>query len=87
MLIEIKSGLVRVSLAVIKLRGQKQFGEERVHFSLRAVVSLSFRQVRAGTQDMTLEAETEAEVVDDCCILACCFLACPACFLRTPRST
>jgi hypothetical protein len=42
--------LVRVSIALIKGHNQKQLGEDRVYFILPFCVSLSPREVRAGSQ-------------------------------------
>lgn len=49
--------------------------------------SLSFREARKGTQGRNLEARIEAEVMEQCCSLACSsWLAQPA-FLWHPRAT
>lgn len=47
---------------------QKQLGEEMVNFILGFIVPLP---VRTGTQGKNLEAGTDAETIEGCCLLAC----------------
>lgn len=55
---------------MIKHQDQKKL-EERVYFSLHFQVRLlPTKEVRTGTQGRDLEAETEAEAMEECCLLA-----------------
>lgn len=66
------------SCAGIKLHDQKQLGKEWVYLFHPTVLHhcSSVKEVRAGTQGRNLEAGTEAEPMEECCLLACstCFL-------------
>ena len=42
--------------------------------------TLSWREIKAGTQDRNLETGTKAETVEKCCLLVC-SIACSVCFL------
>lgn len=65
----------------------KQLEEERIYFSFQlSGYSVSPREVRAEIQGRNLEAEAEAEAIDECCLLA--FspgLAQPACLYNLSR--
>jgi hypothetical protein len=71
---------------VIKQHSQKQFGEERVYFSLQfSDHSPLEKEVKANTQGRTMEAGIEAEAMEECCLLTQSpWLAQPA-FLQHPR--
>jgi hypothetical protein len=43
--------------------------------------SPSFREIKAGTEGMNLEAGTEAETIEEHCLLACYLLVCSTCIL------
>lgn len=53
---------LRVSIAYIKYHYQKQFGEERVFFHLKAYKASSMEK-GAGNQGRTLKARTDADVM------------------------
>ena len=49
---------------------QKQLREERVYFSLQLPSqTLSLREIGARTQGRNLEAEADAETMEECCLL------------------
>ena len=50
---------------------QKLCGEKRIYFILDFQEPLSLKEVRAGTQDRSLEAGTETEPVEEYLLLAC----------------
>jgi hypothetical protein len=59
---------LRVSVAVIKYCHQKQHGAERAYLSYTSV----HHRRKSGQEPkkgMNLEAETEAEVMEQCCLL------------------
>jgi hypothetical protein len=57
---------------MIKYHDQKQFGEERVAFSLQLLGhSASPREVKAGTKGRNLETRTEAEAMEEYYLLVC----------------
>ena len=61
-----------VSIAVVKHHDQKQLGKKRFCFSIKfSGHTPSLRGDRAGTQGRSLESGTEAEAVEEDCLLAC----------------
>ena len=56
---------------MIKHHEQKLCGEKRVYFILDFQETLSLREVGVGTQDKSLEAGTETELVEECLLLSC----------------
>lgn len=75
--------LVKISIAMKKHYDQKQFGKERVSFSLQVPHHTSSpKEVRAGAQTgWEMEAETDAEATETLHFFA---KACSACFLTAP---
>ena len=59
---------VRVSIAVTKHCDQRQLGEERVYFISQLVIRGPGKSEQLATQGTNLEAETNAEAMEKCCL-------------------
>ena len=75
--------IVRFYIAVIKVHGHKQLGEERVYFS----VTLRSYATAEGSQGRNLVAGAEAEAMEEYFLLACSSWLAPPAFLEHPRLT
>jgi hypothetical protein len=62
-----------ISIAMIKYHDQKPLKGEKSLFNLIVCNTLS-KEVRTGTQGRELKAETNAETMEECCLLACLLL-------------
>ena len=77
---------VRVAIAVIKHRGQKPVGKERVGWACDCQAMLCLERNKGrDSEGRNRETGTEAETEEWVLSWAC--LACPACLLIAPRTT
>ena len=67
MLAHVVSVLVRVIIAAMKHHDQSKFGEERVYLAYTSISLFIIEE----SQDRNLEAGTDAEAMEGCCLLAC----------------
>ena len=81
----VQHDLSRISIPSIKHYDWKKFVEEMAFLVFWLLSNSPFlKEVGAGTQSRNLEAETEAEVMEERCLLACSSWLCSTCFPISP---
>ena len=63
------SALSKLTIAVMKHHNQKQVGEERAYLAYTSTSQFITKEVRKGTQGRSLNSGTDAETMEEHCLL------------------